>query len=108
MIKMWVIDALYVVAHYRNLIQSLQSQITRLEKIIKYRNDLHVDYYARDCSKIIAIGHYKNRDYIQTFSVDRDDFHGLIERLRELERCGHVHRVDAIPSIKAVIMDNLE
>ena len=103
-----IIEALYIVRHHRSQMKSLQAQILNLEKIIKDRTDLHVDYYDRGCSKIIAIGHYKNRDYIQTFSVDQNDFHGLIERLRDMERYGTVRQIDAMPTFKAVIMDYLQ
>lgn len=108
--KIWnsIKEAVYIVKHHRDQIKSLQAQINQLDQIIKDRTDIHVDYYERGRSTIIAIGHYKNRDYIQTFSIDPGEFSYMIDRLRNMERYGKVRSVDAMPSVKAVIMDYLE
>lgn len=78
--------------------------------IIKERTSIHADvnFNSRDDSQIIMIGRYRNNDYIQTFSVNRGDFEGLLEQLRQMEKYGVVRHVDTVPMMKAHIMNDLE
>jgi 23S rRNA A2030 N6-methylase RlmJ len=80
----------------------LHSDIEECRKIIKDRTDLHADIHYKSSSCIIAVGRYRNRDYVQVFNLRDEDFKGMIERFREMERYGHMARIDAPPQMKAV------
>ena len=72
------------------------------EKVIRDRTDIHTDIHYRAESYVIVVGRYGKRDYIQGFNLRNEDFASLIPRLKEMERYGHIKKVDAHPNFKAV------
>jgi len=88
-------------------INTANRRIYELEKLIKDRTTIAVDVNYREPNTIIVIGSYNNRDYIQTFRVDKNDINYLIEELKKMEHYGTVRRIDAPAGIKFVIESEL-
>ena len=80
-------------------------EVLQAQKFIKHATTINADVSLshRDDSQIIVIGRYRSRDYIQTYTVSGDNFKGLIEQLKEMQKYGVVRRVDAIPAMREVI-----
>jgi hypothetical protein len=82
---------------------ALNARIDQLDKLVKDRTDIAVDFgYMWDSSHVIVLGRYRNRDYVQTYRLDHQEFVQLIDRLRAMERHGVVRRLDAPPAVRAV------
>ena len=84
----------------------LKGRVDDAVKTIKDRTELHVDVSPTckgDPHQIVLIGRYRNRDYVQTFSVHPEDFRGLVERCIEMQRYAHRGRIDAVPEMRAII-----
>ena len=80
------------------------SLIQNLESIIRDRTEIHADVsFARESNKIILIGAYRGKDYIQTYSLPAGDFESLLHFLKEQQRYGKIGRIDTIPLFKSVI-----
>ena len=71
-------------------------------QVIKDRTDIHADIHYKSNSQVIVCGRYRNKDYVQVYNIRHDDLAGLIDKLRHMEKYGHMARVDAPPDIKAV------
>jgi phosphoribosylanthranilate isomerase len=81
---------------------ALNARIDQLDKLVKDRTDIAVDFGYKDSSHVIVIGRYRNLDYVQTYRLDDQEFVQLIDRLRAMERHGIVRRLDAPPVVRAV------
>lgn len=55
----------------------------------------------------IMVGKYKGRDYVQTFTMNGEDFRNILDHLKALSAHGVVRMVDAPPGVKAVIDSGL-
>lgn len=106
MIK-WFKKLLFIVKNYDVDRTFVINRIEKAERIIKDRTDIHADVHYKSGNQIVVIGRYKNRNYIQTFNVSGDDFSGLVDRLKDMERYGHIGRIDAPPQMNAVIENEL-
>jgi hypothetical protein len=103
----WIKKLYQIVKNYDIDKNKLLTRIAQAEKIIKDRTNIHTnihtDVHYKSDNQIIVIGRYKNRDYIQTFNVSSEDFPTLIKQLHQMERYGHVTRIDAPPMMRAVV-----
>lgn len=83
----------------------LRSEIRAGVDLIQDRTTLHADISPskHDPSFVILVGRYRDRDYVQTFSLRSDDFQELAESCRALSREGRWGRIDAPPVFRAVI-----
>ena len=84
------------------------SQRARIEEAVKFIRDkteisADVSFNKHGASQVIVIGRYRNRDYIQVYTISSDHFTGLVETLREWERYATVRRVDAPIGFREVI-----
>lgn len=113
----WFKKLIYIVNNYDNDLSILSNRIhtCSLEiqegvQLIKDRTNIHADIHLQynHPSEIIVIGRYRNRDYIQTYSVDNDDIEGLIDQLKRMEKYGVVQKIDAPIGIKAIIEQDLK
>lgn len=82
----------------------LRDRMDDLDRLVRERTDIAVDvaYQGPDRTHVIVVGRYRNRDYVQTYSYQPEDFLGLMERLRDMERHGIVRQLDGPPMVKAV------
>ena len=96
----------FIVNNYDSNLKHAHARIASLEKVLAERTTIGVDVSFHNDNHIIVVGRYRNRDYVQTFSVRTEDMRGFIEHLKEMERYGSVKYVDAPPSFKAVIEHN--
>lgn len=108
----WFKKLNYIVKHYDEdkivMLDRIRSADLRIRdgvQIIKDRTTINADISPsmRDPSQIITIGRYNGRDYVQVFSIHDDDFRGLIQHLREMERYGTVSKIDAPYGFEYVI-----
>lgn len=103
MIK-WFRKLRRIVRNYDQEWQFLENRCRSAEEVIRERTDINADvaFHARGTSQIIMMGRYKNRDFIQIYSLRDVDFEGMVHRLRELERYGEIRKVDAPMGMRAV------
>lgn len=80
----------------------LHRRIDELERLVRERTDVVVDAHYHDQSYIVVMGHYKNRDYVQTFHVPGGDFEALIDRMKDMTKFGIIRKVDCPPLMRAV------
>lgn len=80
----------------------LKREHDELVSIIKERTSIGVDVGYKGGSYVILMGHYRGRDYIQSHRVNSDDFIGLIQQLKQMEKYGEVCYVDEIPNVLSV------
>jgi len=109
----WCKKLIYIVNNYdleiknlSNRIDCAESNVNKGINMIKKRTKIHADvsYFEGSPTQIITIGRYRNRDYIQVFSLHNDnDFKMLIEKLREMERYGDLERIDCPIGLEAVL-----
>jgi hypothetical protein len=81
---------------------ALNARIDQLDKLVKDRTDIAVDFGYEDPSCVIVVGRYRNHDYVQTYRLHDQELGQLIDRLREMEHHGVVRRLDAPPMVRAV------
>jgi len=88
----------------RELRASLHARIKTNEQFIRERTDVSADIHCREGAHntIIVVGRYRNRDYVEVFSV-QDDLSGFISQLRDMQRYATIRHVDAPPSMRAFI-----
>jgi hypothetical protein len=121
----WIKTLARVVRTYDKSIQSLRDDLQDVDKkqsqfnknlrydmnnaveLIKRRTDVSADVSAthRNPSQIIMVGRYRNRDYVQVFTIREDDFGMLIHQLRDMERYGQVTKIDAPMGLREMIID---
>lgn len=80
------------------------SRITQAENMIRERTDISADVHMmnRNPNQIIVTGRYRNRDYVQVFTLQDNDLRSLIEQLREMERFGVVSKIDCAYDMRGV------
>ena len=103
----WIKKLIGIVKNYDSDRETLRVRIAQAEQVIRDRTDVHADVHYKSENQIIVVGRYKNRDYVQTYSVCSGDFHALIQQLRDMERYGHISRIDAPPAMRAVFEHDL-
>jgi len=84
-------------------LQAIYNQETR--QFIKDKTEVNADIHmqSKPGSTIIVCGRYRNRDYVEVFTVPNDDFVGLIEQLKQMQKYARCRRIDAPFSMKAFI-----
>jgi len=116
MIK-WFKKLFHIVKHFDDYVESINAlsdemviakrEVAEGVTLIRDRTELHMDVrsYSRDAAphQIILIGRYMNRDYVQTFNVPAENFRGLIEQCRDMEKYSHMGCVDAAPEMKTIV-----
>ena len=116
MIK-WFKKLFHIVKHFDDIAASVDAlgrdhirvrrQVNDAVQTIKDRTTLHADvsHYRRDShmNQIILIGRYRNRDYIQTYQVQPDDFEGLVRQCIEMQKYAYLSKIDAPYGMKEII-----
>jgi hypothetical protein len=96
----WLNKLRSIVTRHQDEVNFLHHRIDVLEKIIKERTDIAADIHFSGKNHIIVIGQYKNTGYVQTYSVNTEDLHQLIQQLKHMEQFGVVRTVDAPPTFR--------
>ena len=116
MIK-WFKKLFYIVEHFDDIVASMDElgrdqvrvkwHVDEAVQTIKDRTTLHADvsHSRRDShmNQIIMIGRYRNRDYIQTYQVQPDDFEGLVRQCIEMQKYAYLSKIDAPYGMKEII-----
>jgi len=98
----------HIVETYDQDKKSIDSKLTHLENIIKDRTDVHMDIHKNSCN-IIVIGKYRDRDYVNSYSLSYRDFKSVVDHLIEISRYTNVGKIDsAWPDMKYVIDDEIK
>jgi hypothetical protein len=91
----WFKKLLGIVRRYDADFQGLRTSIAEARQFIQDRTSIHADVSPyRGYNQIIVVGRYKRNDYVEVFDVQDQDFSGLIDMLREMQKYGQVRRVD--------------
>ncbi len=83
------------------------SCLVELQKIIKKHTSYNLDVHQVENSQVILIGKYRNADFVHCYSIKDNDFSMLIQQCKELEKYSHRNKIDAWPSFKATINNEL-
>ena len=89
-------------------INSTNREVLELRKIIQARTTVNLDFYPHSENYIIVVGHYRSKDYIETFKIGTKDIGEVIDLLRQMKQYGHIDIVDGPPNFKAVIEKGLQ
>lgn len=103
----WVKELIFIVKYYRQHKSALENELYRTNKVIRDRTDIHADINYKNDNQIVVIGRYGNHDYIQTYRVSDSDFTALIKQLKEMQKYGHIGRIDCAPRVRAVFDNQL-
>lgn len=100
----WLRKWLRKVLGYDSELRALRTEIMALRGLIKDRTEISFDisHTTRDVSYAIMVGRYRDRDFVQTFSLGPSDFRQVIDWFRSLERHAAIRVVDAPPVFKSV------
>jgi len=101
----------YIVNHYDQdkiemigKLEYAESNAAEAVQLIKERTNIHadVDVKLNTPTQVIAIGRYRNHDYIQVFSIHANDFSELVLRLKSMEKYGNLQRIDSPIELRGV------
>ena len=102
----WIKKLINIVKFYDMDRRSLHLRIDELERILKERTDIAVDIRHRGMNHVIVVGRYKNRDFVQTYTLAEFDLGAMIDILKSMERYGSVKCVYAPPAVRSVFAAN--
>jgi hypothetical protein len=82
-----------------------QAQADGVVSLVHDRTTVHFDISPtkHDPNVVILVGSYQGKDFVQVYSFRADEFSGLVNQMREAVRHGAIGRVDAPPTLRAVI-----
>jgi hypothetical protein len=89
-------------------INTVNRKVDEVNKLIKDRTTLNVDWSSHGDSSVIVIGNLNGKDYIQIYRFTKKNLADLIGILKHMSYTAHLGVVDAPPTIKAVIEQELE
>lgn len=107
----WFKRLSYIVNHYDQDKIEMLSKLNYAEKkaaeavqVIKERTNIHADVHVKlnNPTQVIAIGRYRNHDYVQVFSIHADDFSELVLRLKDMEKYGNLQRIESPIELRGV------
>lgn len=92
-----------------NRISALNIRVESCKEMIKDLNSINVDVspIGRDPNVIIAVGRYRNMDYVQVHSFHQESFAEIIHHIIALRREGRVDRIDAPRNMRFAIKDEM-
>lgn len=115
----WFQELKYIVRNYASDIAKKDQQILDLRKqlaaasqkadrtnqLLRDRTDMGVDisYSRKEDSWVILVGRFKGQDYVQTFSMNSENFDGMIQICREMQKTAVLRRCDAPPIFRSVL-----
>lgn len=85
--------------------RSAVSIALKAEQVIRERTELSADisFTKYDHTRVIIIGRYKNRDYVEVFSCLDNDINDLVPMLREKQKYAGLKFVDSPIEFMAVL-----
>lgn len=116
----WVKKLLWVVRNFEAVqttagkalaaAQQAKNDAADVAKLVHDRTTVHMDLSpgGRDPNVVILVGSYRGHDFVQVYSFQAQDFESLVEQVRAGARQGIIGRVDAPPSLRAVLKRDFE
>lgn len=100
---------MHVIGSYQADIRVLNNRMKAATDLIKDRTNISSDFHfhGHNRNQIIVTGRYRNRDYVQVFTIADNELKTLIDTLREMQRYGVVDKIDAAYDMKYVIENDL-
>ena len=82
---------------------------TEAVNIIKERTEINasISVSGYDGNKIFVMGRYNNVDYVEVYSIRDKDFSYMVGILREMQKFGHINKIDGPSGMKQSIKQNL-
>ena len=98
-----------IAATYDSTVGSLRMSLDHTRDIMKQRTTVHADLspHMKSPHQIITIGRYKNKDYIQVYSVTGESFSYMVGMLRDMRRHGEVGIIDAPHGSECFIREDI-
>lgn len=77
----------------------------RAKKTIQERTDLNTDiaFTKHSHTHVIVMGRYKNRDYVEVFSIRSDNLNDVVPILRDMQEHAKLRHADGPISLKEVL-----
>jgi len=89
--KLWVLSKTY-----DGQVADLRRAIDHVHQRVGEHTTVHGDLHLQSPSHIIAIGRYRNHDYVRIFDVDGRSFGELVDILKSVEPYGRVGKFDTL------------
>lgn len=89
-------------------------EVETARQVIVDRTSIDIDASIVEANMIIAVGRYRNGDYVEVFSFGKptrereNTFTNMVDRLREMQKFGELDRVDAPPQFRAFVNHDLK
>ena len=84
--------------HDGDELNKLTNDLSKLERKVGDKTTVNFDIHGLNDDMIIAIGRYKNHDYVRIFDVTNNSFTKLVDELKYIEKNSKIGRVDHWPS----------
>lgn len=97
----WIQKVKHIIKYYELDQRRIAGQIQSAEQIIRERTEINVELNTRGDNHIVMVGRYRNRDYVETITVDARSFDYMVRKVRELEQFGRLNRIDGHPGMRA-------
>lgn len=106
----WFKKLFRIVRNHDLEVKRLERKIDKLEKLLRDRTSLSVDIspMSRGVTHVVVCGRYKNRDYVEVFSITEKDLIDLIPTLKQLQKKASLNFVDAPMEFKAVLKRQID
>lgn len=89
---------------------SLNIKVNEAIKVIKYRTEINADIrlHGPNRNQIIVVGRYRNKDYIEVYTITDKDVNYIVDQLKEMQKYGVVNKIDSVPMLKKAISRNFD
>lgn len=104
---LWFCNLRRIVRRYDREVQHLHERISQLETLIRERTDIAVSAGFRQDSYIVVMGRYRGADYVETFRIADPALDYIVEILKSICKTADAKIVDAPPSFREVIKNQL-
>ena len=99
-----------IVNEYDINIESINIKVNEAIKVIKYRTEINADIrlHGPNRNQIIVVGRYRNKDYIEVYTITDKDVNYIVDQLKEMQKYGVVNKIDSVPMLKKAISRNFD
>lgn len=73
------------------------NDLQQIRHLVGEHTTVHADVHFKSPSQIIAVGRFKNHDYVRIYEISHDDFEQLIRVLKDMEQSARIGRFDIFP-----------
>lgn len=119
----WFKKLFYIIKYYdiehetiKNRLYELYIETQRATKksqeavrIIRERTEVSADLHltGSDRNQVIVVGRYRNRDFVQVYTLTNNDCENIINILRDMQKYGIVEKIDAPYGFKQILERDL-